>query len=301
MEMEDQLEMRMSPFQEPSVKKERMEFENTPESGPSTSGFPYKRAHLEYGLSKRVEVALVRLPEYKISALRPPTPSQFYSEDESLSSSDSDYQDRHDDSSDSDISSSKRPKTTNNLEHTPIIDSSVFAYTPHETVKVRPDLPEEEIKVDMVVLARKKNLRWQRGKVVEIVTKEDGRVKYKVIFEEKGKSLVSGHHMAFDTMPRLEQLYVGARVVVKSQDDATLFRAGILAELPCRKNRLSTRSCRRHSRRRSPAFYAAVLKGLALPSFNPVQAWPDCLCGVQWRSSQVQGGDGGLQLDYGVF
>nr|XP_057903051.1 histone-lysine N-methyltransferase SETDB1-B-like [Doryrhamphus excisus]XP_057903052.1 histone-lysine N-methyltransferase SETDB1-B-like [Doryrhamphus excisus] len=238
MEMGDQLEMRMSPFQEPVVKRERIEYENMPESGPSTSGFPYKRAHLEYGLSKRVEVSLVRLPEYKISALRPPTPSQFYSEDESLSSSDSDYQDRHDDSSDSDISSSKRPKTTNNLEHTPIIDSSVFAYTPHETVKVRPDLPEEEIKVDMVVLARKKNLRWQRGKVVEIVTKEDGRVKYKVMFEEKGKSLVSGHHMAFDGMPRLEQLYVGARVVVKNQDDANLFRAGILAELPCRKNRL---------------------------------------------------------------
>ncbi|XP_061738148.1 histone-lysine N-methyltransferase SETDB1-B-like [Nerophis ophidion] len=238
MKMEDQLEM-MSQFQEPRAKRKMMAIENMPESGPSTSGFPYDRAHLKYGLSKRVEVSLFRLPEYKISALRPPTPPQFYSEDESVSSSNSGLHDRQEDSSDSDYSSSKTPKAkANSLEHTPIIDSSVFAYTPQETLKSRPELPEEEIKVDMVVLAKKKNLRWHRGQIVEVVIKEDGRLKYKVIFEEKGKSLVSGHHIAFETMPKLEQLYVGARVVVKCQDDATLFRAGILAELPCRKNRL---------------------------------------------------------------
>ncbi|XP_061738145.1 histone-lysine N-methyltransferase SETDB1-A-like [Nerophis ophidion] len=123
-------------------------------------------------------------------------------------------------------------------EHTPIIDSSVFAHTPHETLKTRPELPKEEIKVDMVVLAKKNNLRWHRGQIVEVVMKENGRLKYKVIFEEKGKRLVSCHHIAFETMPKLEQLYVGARVVVKCQDDATLFRDGILAELPCKKNRL---------------------------------------------------------------
>lgn len=65
---------------------------------------------------------------------------------------------------------------------------------------------------------------------------EDGRLKYKVSFKEKGKSLVSGHHIAFDTTPRLEQLYVGARVVVKCNDRK--FRSAILAELPSRKNRL---------------------------------------------------------------
>ena len=43
-------------------------------------------------LIKKAVVVLTRLPEYKISALRPPTPQQFYSEDESLSSSDSDMQ-----------------------------------------------------------------------------------------------------------------------------------------------------------------------------------------------------------------
>ncbi|TKS88359.1 Histone-lysine N-methyltransferase SETDB1-B [Collichthys lucidus] len=88
----------------------------------------------------------------------------------------------------------------------------------------------------MMVLARRRHMRWQRGKMVEIITREDGRLKYKVSFKEKGKSLVSGHHIAFDTTPRLEQLYVGARVVVKCDDRK--FRSAVLAELPSRKNRL---------------------------------------------------------------
>lgn len=87
--------------------------ENLPEPqcdlGPSTSGFPCKRTRLEYGLSKRVEVSLVRLPDYKISALRPPTPTQFYSEDDSQSSSDSNRE-QYDESSDSDHPSAKRSK-----------------------------------------------------------------------------------------------------------------------------------------------------------------------------------------------
>lgn len=65
---------------------------------------------------------------------------------------------------------------------------------------------------------------------------EDGRLKYKVCFEQKGRSLVSGHHIAFDTIPDLEQLYVGARVVVRFPDHK--FRPGVLSELPSRKNRL---------------------------------------------------------------
>ncbi|XP_061680580.1 histone-lysine N-methyltransferase SETDB1-B-like [Syngnathoides biaculeatus] len=246
MELDDQLEVTMSQFEETCAKRGRFEFENLPESQcesePSTSGSPCKRTRLEYGLSKRLEVSLVRLPDYKISALRPPTPPQFYSEDESLSSSDSDME-HHDESSDSDNPSAKRSKAkkkkkVNNIDHTPIIDSSAFAYVPQETTKTRPDLPEEEISVGSTVLARKKNLRWQRGQIVEVVTKEDGRLKYKIMFEEKGRSLVSGHHIAFEVTPRLEQVYVGARVVVNCQDDTTRFRAGILAELPTRKNRL---------------------------------------------------------------
>lgn len=53
---------------------------------------------------KEAVVVLTRLPDYKISALRPPTPPQFYSEDESLSSSGSDMGwESEEDSSDSDV------------------------------------------------------------------------------------------------------------------------------------------------------------------------------------------------------
>ncbi|XP_042362962.1 histone-lysine N-methyltransferase SETDB1-A [Plectropomus leopardus] len=233
-------------------------------SVPSTNETPGKETHMEDGsdslsLIKKAVVVLTRLPEYKISALRPPTPQQFYSEDESLSSSDSDMQwEPEDDSSDSDFSlaqnkqkpckHAKNDTTKNNnnnnssssssSEPGPIIVSSAFAHSSNETTKVRPNLPEEEVKVDMIVLARKRSMRWQRGKIVDIVTREDGRLKYKVCFEEKGKSLVSGHHIAFDSTPKLEQLYVGARVVVRCQDNKFRFRPGVLAELPSRKNRL---------------------------------------------------------------
>lgn len=56
-------------------------------------------------------------------------------------------------------------------EPKPIIESSAFGHCSHETTKIRPNLPEEEVKVDMMVLTRKRRMRWQRGKIVEIVTK----------------------------------------------------------------------------------------------------------------------------------
>lgn len=65
---------------------------------------------------------------------------------------------------------------------------------------------------------------------------DDGRLKYKINFGDKGKSLVSGHHIAFDCMPKLDQLFVGARVVVKCKDKMPQFCPGIVAELPSRKN-----------------------------------------------------------------
>lgn len=215
-----------------------------------------KNGSVGLGVIKEAVVVLTRLPEYKISALRPPTPQQFYSEDESHSSSDSDMQwEPEDDSSDSDflVSANRKQKpacpakseTTkppapqnNNNGANPIIISTAFAHCSNETLNVRPNLPEEEVKVDMMVVARKKPMKWQRGKIMEIVTKEDGRLKYKVNFEEKGKSLVSGHHIAFDTTPKLEQLYVGARVAVRCQDNKFQFRPAVLAELPSRRNRL---------------------------------------------------------------
>lgn len=56
-------------------------------------------------------------------------------------------------------------------ELAPIIVSSAFSYCSNETTKIRPNLPEEEVTVDMMVLAKKKTMRWQRGKILEIITK----------------------------------------------------------------------------------------------------------------------------------
>ena len=56
-------------------------------------------------------------------------------------------------------------------ERGPIVVSAVFAHSSAETTKVRPDFPEVELKLDMTVLARRRAMRWQRGKIVEIVTK----------------------------------------------------------------------------------------------------------------------------------
>ncbi|KAM4729182.1 histone-lysine N-methyltransferase SETDB1-B-like [Anableps anableps] len=141
-------------------------------------------------------------------------------------------------SSSNNSSNSGSNSTNKTVEASPIIVSSAFASNSSETRKVRPDLPEVEITLDMVVLARRRAMRWQRGKIVEIINKDDGRVKYKVIFDEKGKSLVSGHHIAKETNPKLDQLYVGARVLIQSPEDGQCFLPGLLAELPSRKNRL---------------------------------------------------------------
>ncbi|KAM8767872.1 histone-lysine N-methyltransferase SETDB1-A isoform 1-T1 [Acanthopagrus schlegelii] len=100
------------------------------------------------------------------------------------------------------------------------------------------ELPKIIVNID--VLARRKCRDWQRGKILDIVTKDNGRLKYKISFEEKerSKSLVSGNHIAFDHMPNGDQLAVGTRVVVKCGGEETRFCSGIVAELPNRKNRM---------------------------------------------------------------
>ncbi|XP_073338876.1 histone-lysine N-methyltransferase SETDB1-A [Pagrus major] len=97
-----------------------------------------------------------------------------------------------------------------------------------------------KISVNMNVLARRKGRDWQRGKILEMVTKDNGRLKYKIGFEEKekSKSLVSGNHIAFDLMPQLDQLDVGTRVVIKCKGEEPRFCPGFVAELPNRKNRM---------------------------------------------------------------
>ncbi|XP_024154309.1 histone-lysine N-methyltransferase SETDB1-B isoform X1 [Oryzias melastigma] len=184
---------------------------------------------------KEAVVVLTRLPDYKISALRPPTPPQFYSEDESLSSSGSDMGwASEEDSSDSDFPVPNHKQKASGSGG--CASGSAFGHCSREASKIHSELAKEDVKVDMMVLARRRPLKWKRGKIVEIITKEDGRLKYRVSFEEKGKCVVSGHHIAFDSRPKVEQLCVGARVVVRCQNNKFRFRPGILAELPSRRN-----------------------------------------------------------------
>ncbi|XP_067353735.1 histone-lysine N-methyltransferase SETDB1-B-like isoform X5 [Channa argus] len=119
-----------------------------------------------------------------------------------------------------------------------ISDYALCQFSGETNKKPPPPVPQREISVNMHVLARKGAMKWQRGEVVEILTKDDGRVKYKVNFEERGRILVSGHHIAFDCMPKVDQLFVGSRVVVKCPADQPKFCPGILSELPNRKNRM---------------------------------------------------------------
>ncbi|KAF7657459.1 hypothetical protein LDENG_00026560 [Lucifuga dentata] len=199
-------------------------------------------------LMRNAVVVLTSLPEYEIAALRPPTPQQFYSEDESESSSESDSDDweLEEDYNDSDYSlcnhhRKKRKLTKSNAKKSSSSQANSatheLGHSSNEAAIAPPNLTQQEISVDMMVIAMRRHMRWQRGKIVEIKTKEDGNTKYKVSFEDKGKIRVSGHHIAFDSTPTLDQLDVGTRVVVRSETNDTCYMPGVLAELPSRNNR----------------------------------------------------------------
>lgn len=101
-----------------------------------------------------------------------------------------------------------------------------------------PNLKQDSLKVDMILLGKKRTKTWHRGTLVAI--KQVGNnFKYKVKFENKGKSLLSGNHIAFDYHPTLERLFVGARVVAKYKDGNQVWLyAGVVAEMPNSKNRM---------------------------------------------------------------
>ncbi|XP_037831740.1 histone-lysine N-methyltransferase SETDB1-A [Kryptolebias marmoratus] len=123
---------------------------------------------------------------------------------------------------------------------TPSADIKGVTPVSHQSQKTSsapPKLLQVDITVGMSVLAKRWSLSWQPGKITEIINK-GGKVKYKVVLKEKGKCLVSGHHVALDCRPELENLFVGARVVVKWKSDQPDFKPGILAEVPSRKNRM---------------------------------------------------------------
>uniref|UniRef100_A0A671SS34 [histone H3]-lysine(4) N-trimethyltransferase n=1 Tax=Sinocyclocheilus anshuiensis TaxID=1608454 RepID=A0A671SS34_9TELE len=98
--------------------------------------------------------------------------------------------------------------------------------------------PSDNIKINMTLLGKKRTKTWHRGTLVAI--KQVGNnLKYKVKFENKGKSLLSGNHVAFDYHPTLERLFVGARVVARYKDGNQVWLyAGVVAEMPNSKNRM---------------------------------------------------------------
>uniref|UniRef100_A0A4W5R1D3 [histone H3]-lysine(4) N-trimethyltransferase n=1 Tax=Hucho hucho TaxID=62062 RepID=A0A4W5R1D3_9TELE len=112
--------------------------------------------------------------------------------------------------------------------------------TPRNTpTQPNPSLKEDEIRLEMSLLGKKRTKTWHSGVLIAINPVGNGYSKYKVKFENKGKSLLSGNHIAFHYHPTLERLYVGARVVAKYKDGNQVWLyAGIVAEMPNNKNRM---------------------------------------------------------------
>uniref|UniRef100_UPI0037E77747 histone-lysine N-methyltransferase SETDB1-B-like isoform X1 n=2 Tax=Semicossyphus pulcher TaxID=241346 RepID=UPI0037E77747 len=130
--------------------------------------------------------------------------------------------------------SQKAPANTNgvtSLSVKPPGQSSLVA------TKTPVSAPIEELKVNMTVLARKKAMSWKQGKIMEIIPKDD-KLRYKISFDEKGKRIVSGYHIALTSLATVDQLFIGCRVVIKCVSEEPRFCPGILAEVPSRKNRM---------------------------------------------------------------
>nr|XP_057941717.1 histone-lysine N-methyltransferase SETDB1-B [Doryrhamphus excisus] len=109
---------------------------------------------------------------------------------------------------------------------------------PQPMAQASPKKREDELRVGMIILGKKRMKTWHRGTLVAINPVGNSTFKYKVKFD-KGKSLLSGNHVAFDYNPTLESLFVGARVVAKYKDSQQVWLyAGIVAEMPTTKNQM---------------------------------------------------------------
>ncbi|NXC22380.1 SETB1 methyltransferase, partial [Corythaeola cristata] len=94
-----------------------------------------------------------------------------------------------------------------------------------------------DLNVGMRILGKKRTKTWHKGTLIAIRTVGAGK-KYKVKFDNKGKSLLSGNHIAYDYHPSPEKHYVGSRVVAKYKDGNQVWLyAGIVAETPNVKNK----------------------------------------------------------------
>ncbi|XP_026719827.1 histone-lysine N-methyltransferase SETDB1 isoform X2 [Athene cunicularia] len=126
-------------------------------------------------------------------------------------------------------------------------DTQKDAQTPQETPDTAqptgPAAPGSDLSTDgdlnvgMRILGKKRTKTWHKGTLIAIQTVGAGK-KYKVKFDKQGKSLLSGHHIAYDCHPSPEKYYVGSRVVAKYKDgDQVWLYAGIVAETPNVKNK----------------------------------------------------------------
>ncbi|XP_009067686.1 PREDICTED: histone-lysine N-methyltransferase SETDB1, partial [Acanthisitta chloris] len=100
------------------------------------------------------------------------------------------------------------------------------------------DLSQDgDLNVGMRILGKKRIKTWHKGTLIAIQTVGAGK-KYKVKFDNKGKSLLSGNHIAYDYHPSSDKHHVGSRVVARYKDGNQMWLyAGIVAETPNVKNK----------------------------------------------------------------
>ncbi|KAL3065397.1 hypothetical protein OYC64_015549 [Pagothenia borchgrevinki] len=133
-------------------------------------------------------------------------------------------------------SPSKPPSQSVRLASVPAV--FVFQAPSHSMTQPNSNITEDELRVGMTILGKKCTKTWHKGTLVSISPVGNGVFKYKVKFD-KGKSLLSGNHVAFEYNPILEILYVGTRVVAKHQGGILVcLYAGVVAEMPNNKNRM---------------------------------------------------------------
>ncbi|KAM4690789.1 histone-lysine N-methyltransferase SETDB1 [Rhinophrynus dorsalis] len=95
-----------------------------------------------------------------------------------------------------------------------------------------------DLVVGMRILGKKRTKTWHKGTLISIQCVGPGK-KFKVKFDNKGKSLLSGNHIAYDYHLPPEKLFVGSRVVAKYKDGNQVWLyAGIVAEPPSNKNKM---------------------------------------------------------------
>ncbi|XP_038050695.1 histone-lysine N-methyltransferase SETDB1-like isoform X2 [Patiria miniata] len=93
------------------------------------------------------------------------------------------------------------------------------------------------------VLAKnmKKGDTWHDATIISIIKDNTSQQKFKLKFDSKGNSLVSGKHIAVKSFPKPSRVHVGSRVVAECESgektsQCTLY-AGIVAEVPLHSNK----------------------------------------------------------------